>query len=84
LKIDGNAALYDLRPSLKQIRVPTLILAGAYEPPFYKLLHKTIKHSKLIIFYNSGHYPFVEERDKFIEVVRTFIESYGRSYMSEA
>lgn len=79
LQIEGNTKDYDLRSSLKLIRVPTLILAGAYEPPFYKLLHTEIKGSKLHIFSKSGHFPFVEEKSRFVEVVRCFIKNVEES-----
>jgi len=34
----------------------------------------SIPNNKIIVFENSGHYPFVEERDKFLEVIGTFLE----------
>jgi proline iminopeptidase len=74
-RIEGNTKDYDLRSQLQRIKVPVLIVAGAYEPPFYRTLITKLKHHKFTLFNNSGHFPFVEERDKFVDVVESFLKS---------
>jgi proline iminopeptidase len=59
---------------LNQIRVPTLIIGGKYDwimPPAQgaERLHAGIPNSELLILENSGHFPFVEERERFSAAV---------------
>ena len=67
---------YDVREKLKHINFPTLILCGQYDvqcPVLYsKEMHTLISDSKLEIFKNSNHFPFVEEKESFITTVREF------------
>ncbi|MGG2063881.1 alpha/beta fold hydrolase [Bacillus sp. S14(2024)] len=67
---------YDVRDKLKHINFPTLILCGQYDvqcPVLYsKEMHTLIPNSKLVIFENSNHFPFVEEKESFITTVREF------------
>ncbi|WP_416828281.1 alpha/beta fold hydrolase [Ectobacillus polymachus] len=67
---------YDVRDKLKYINFPTLILGGQYDVqcPIYfsKEMHKLIPDSKLVIFENSNHFPFVEEKESFLTAVREF------------
>jgi len=67
---------------LKEITVPTLVLAGRDDwitPPAQGAgrLHVGLPNSKLIIFEESGHFPFIEENDKFVTTVREWIGSLG-------
>jgi proline iminopeptidase len=59
---------------LSEIHVPTLILTGRYDwitPPLQgaQRLHDGISDSQQVIFEDSGHFPFIEEHDKFVSVV---------------
>ncbi|HDX9590464.1 TPA: alpha/beta hydrolase [Bacillus pseudomycoides] len=67
---------YDVRDKLKHINFPTLILCGQYDvqcPVLYsKEIHTLIPTSKLVIFKDSNHFPFVEEKESFIAAVREF------------
>ena len=62
---------------LGDIDVPTLILTGRYDffcPPSQGArLHRGIRASELVLFERSGHYPFVEEPDRFRAVVRRWL-----------
>ena len=67
---------------LKEITVPTLVLAGRDDwitPPAQGAgrLHVGLPNSKLIIFEESGHFPFIEENDKFVTTVREWTGSLG-------
>jgi proline iminopeptidase len=67
---------------LKEITVPTLVLAGRHDwitPPAQgaERLHAGFPNSNLIIFEESGHFPFIEENDKFVTTVREWIRSLG-------
>jgi proline iminopeptidase len=63
---------------LKGIGVPTLLITGRADwvmPPAQgaERIHAGIPNSELVIFENSGHFPFVEERDLFVKTVRNWI-----------
>ncbi|MNC53401.1 AB hydrolase superfamily protein YdjP [compost metagenome] len=62
---------------LGQINVPTLIIHGIHDKvvPFTKAeeTNKLIKNSKLIPFHYSGHCAFLEERDRFNQLLSSFV-----------
>jgi len=68
---------YDLVPDLKKLSAPVLIIEGKDDlitPLFEQEVFKTnIPHSRLVIFEESGHFPFIEEPDKFFAVVTDFL-----------
>jgi pimeloyl-ACP methyl ester carboxylesterase len=62
---------------LGEITMPTLITGSRFDPqtplPCAEQLAEGIPTNELVVFENSGHIPFVEERDIFIDVVRQFL-----------
>jgi proline iminopeptidase len=78
----GFLQSYDLRPELKNITAPTLIIAGRHDwicaPEFSEEIHRLIDGSDLRIFENSSHSVRVDEPQKFIDAVAGFIV-YARS-----
>ena len=62
---------------LKEVRAPTLILAGRHDPeaplPCSEELLQGIPGSNLVIFEKSGHFPFVEEAPLFAQTVGAFL-----------
>jgi len=76
---DREAATMDLRPHLRKIRVPTLIIVGRHDfitnVAMAEEMVKHISKAHLEIFEDSGHYAFVEEREKFYRVIKEFVES---------
>jgi proline iminopeptidase len=79
--IIGNIRYWDTTSQLQTIRIPTLVTCGRYDevsPKVAKDIHKHIKGSKLVIFTNSAHLPFWEERTKYIAVLRKFLDG-GKS-----
>ncbi len=76
--ICGNIRYWDVTDQLNKIRVPTLVTGGRYDevsPKVARGIHKGIKRSKLVTFMNSAHLPMWEEREKFMAVVRKFLDS---------
>ncbi|WP_181350383.1 alpha/beta fold hydrolase [Thalassobacillus sp. CUG 92003] len=67
---------YDVTNQLENITVPTLIACGRHDvqcPVAYSYeMHQHIPHSKLYIFENSNHYPFLEESDTFHQMLNDF------------
>ena len=64
---------------MKKISVPTLILHGIHDKvclfPLAEQQNKLIKNSKLVKMTNSGHGLFYDEREKFNNEVKCFIEN---------
>lgn len=68
---------WDVRGKLDTLAARTLILAGRYDkatpPKLARDLHRRIKGSKLMVFGRSGHFPFLDEPEKFKREVLRFI-----------
>jgi proline iminopeptidase len=68
---------YDVRPRLGMIGVPTLIISGRHDwitPPTQGAeIHGLMPGSVFTVFEHSGHMPFIEEQDAFLDVVRRFL-----------
>ena len=77
VSFEGDMGKIDFRKELKQITVPTLILAGRYDRvlfPWFSLQYKQYApQAQFVMFEKSGHFPFVEEPDTFVQVVSTFL-----------
>jgi non-heme chloroperoxidase len=63
----------DMREVLRKIEIPVLVGYGRHDP-FYPVelgdyICKRIKHSRLEIFEGSGHYPFLEESERFSKLL---------------
>ncbi|MFD0051310.1 alpha/beta fold hydrolase [Actinomycetes bacterium NPDC127524] len=70
--------IFDVTRKLKLISTPTLIICGKYDvqcPLTYSLeMNELIPRSTLIIFTMSNHYPFLEEPNRFMNEIKTFIK----------
>jgi proline iminopeptidase len=68
---------YDVRPQLGSIEIPTLVVSGRQDwvTPVgeSELIANGIPGSELVIFEESGHMPFIEEQDAFINTVKRFV-----------
>ena len=68
---------FDLRDSLPQVRVPTLVLVGRHDvqcPAWCsEEIHALVPDSRLVVFEDSNHYPFLEEAEAFRAVIRDFL-----------
>lgn len=68
---------YDLNPELAKYRFPTLVMTGRYDmnvaPVVAYKIHKAIPGSEFVVFDRSGHLPFYEEPDKFLQTVEGFL-----------
>jgi len=69
---------YNVIADLKEIEIPTLILVGRDDfvcpPSQADLLHQHISGSELVIFEQSGHFPYVEEPEAFFLSVRSWLK----------
>lgn len=69
---------YDLHPELSKLKVPALLVYGSIEPAASMSgprLQKTLPHSDLVIIEESGHFPFVERPEIFIQELEDFLKS---------
>jgi len=61
--------------------LPTLVMSGAFDlitpPPVVRTFADRIDGAKFETFERSGHWPFVEEHEKFIKTVSAFLKSGG-------
>jgi len=79
VRFKWSKALWNLNyaEQLDQVKASTLITAGRYDvqTPIEcaQELTRSIPNNRFVVFENSGHSPFVEEKDKFLEVVGTFL-----------
>ena len=73
---------FDVLADVDRLEVPTLVLAGRHDWVFAPEesagpLHAAIPGSRLEIFEDSGHYPFIEERDAVLATLRGWMEALG-------
>ncbi len=69
-----NAALRKMQPRWKEVRVPTVILAGDSDliaplERHARPLHEAIAHSSLIVLEKTGHQPFFAAPEKIMQAV---------------
>lgn len=68
---------FDMRGDLAQITATTLVLVGERDlittPAQARILHEGIPDSRLYVFPETGHNPFVEETAAFTRVVAAFL-----------
>jgi L-proline amide hydrolase len=75
----GSLKHWDIRPQLKEISTPTLLVSGQYDeasPAMIKEINGLIPGSKWELFAESSHMPHVEEPAKFKRVVAEFLDSH--------
>jgi len=74
----GSLKHWDIRPQLKEIIAPTLLVSGQYDeatPAMVKEIHGLKPGSTWELFAESSHMPHVEEPAKFKRVVSEFLDS---------
>jgi proline-specific peptidase len=79
--ITGTLKHWDISDRLGEIGVPTLITAGAHDeftPVQAEALHAGIPASELVTFENASHMQFVEEPERYRELVAGFLERVER------
>jgi proline-specific peptidase len=74
--VTGRLRDWDVTDRLPEIRVPTLVTGGRYDearPAHLAVLAEGIPDAELVIFENSSHMAFIEEREPYIQVVNDFL-----------
>ena len=91
-EIAKNSIIYlsqaDIRPLLKKIDIPTLILHGEKDVIFMrvsegaKYMNENIHESKMYIIKDAGHFPSITAAEKFNRILKEFITT-GTLMISE-
>jgi len=74
--ISGTIRSYDRTAQLREINLPALLLCGRYDeasPEATENYHRAIPGSQMVIFERSSHTPFLEEPDRYLEVLADFL-----------
>jgi proline-specific peptidase len=75
----GNLSEWDISDRISAIAIPTLIAVGAYDeltPASSKMIAGRIPNSELVVFSESSHHAFWEERDHYMRVVDDFLSRH--------
>ena len=75
--VTGNLDGWDITHRLAEITVPTLVTVGRHDemrPEHMAVLADGIPDGELVVFEESSHMAFVEERDAYVATVRRFLE----------
>ena len=78
----GRLRDWDVSDRLDEIRVPTLVMGGQYDEmrlDHLRDMHERIAGSELLVFQNSSHTPFHEERELFMAKVNEFLVGVERA-----
>ena len=68
----GSIKDWQAKDRLDEIDVPTLLTSGRYDeatPALQKTLRDGILNSEWVLFEESSHTPFIEERERYMQVV---------------
>jgi proline iminopeptidase len=74
--VDGNMTSVEYADKLKTLNVPTLVIAGADDPLTLEILgemHTNIVGSQLAVVPGSKHFTFIDQPDRFNQIVDRFI-----------
>ena len=76
MKVVRNQARLDFRALLPQIELPVLAIYGRHDPYYPVALGEWIAaqcpRGESVIFEESAHYPFIEEKERFAQVLAEF------------
>jgi pimeloyl-ACP methyl ester carboxylesterase len=74
--VTGRLRDWDVTARLAEIQVPALVTGGRHHearPAHLAALAEGLRHAELVIFENSSHMAFIEEREAYIRVVEAFL-----------
>ena len=74
-----NLRYWDRTEELKKLSTPTLITCGRHDelgPRCAQTLHAGIKGSSLQMFEESAHVAHIEEAEKYLEHLSTFLKAH--------
>jgi len=75
--LEKEAEAHDLTGELRALAMPVLVTTGRFDanvaPRIAWTLHQAIPRSSLVVFERSGHYPMLEEPERFVAVIDEFL-----------
>jgi proline-specific peptidase len=77
--IVGTIRNWDVFERLAEIALPTIVIAGRFDggaPEHMREMHQRIEGSRFELFEASSHMPFIEEPDRFDQVMRGFLRQH--------
>ena len=80
-ELTGEWSQIDALPFIESLSVPLLVITGAYDTPAMRqsrLIAEANQEAQLLVFPESGHFPFAEEPDRFMRAVRAFVSDRDR------
>jgi pimeloyl-ACP methyl ester carboxylesterase len=72
----GSIKDWQVKDRLGEIDVPTLLTSGRYDeatPALQETLRDGIPNSEWVLFEESSHTPFSEERERYMQVVGAWL-----------
>ena len=75
--VTGTLRDWDITARLREIELPTLITSGRHDectPALVEALRSGIAGSQWIVFEDSAHMPYLEETERYLEVVGAFLD----------
>lgn len=75
--VEKDIERFDLNPEIRKFKFPAIVITGRYDmnvaPSVAYKIHQAIPGSQFAVFEKSGHLPFFEEPDKFVQVMEDFL-----------
>jgi proline iminopeptidase len=74
--VTGTHRDYDATPRLGELTVPTLFLCGRYDetrPEETAWYHSLVPGAEMVVFEDTSHVPHLEEPERFLQVLRDFL-----------
>ncbi len=76
---------YDVVDRLGEISLPTLVTCGRYDTqcplPQSELIARRVPNAELVVFEESGHFPYFEEPGRYRETVARFVRERVSSHL---
>jgi L-proline amide hydrolase len=75
----GSIKDWQVKSRLGEINVPTLLTSGRYDettPALQETLREGIPNCEWVLFEESSHTPFVEERERYMQVVGDWLAAH--------
>jgi proline-specific peptidase len=74
--VTGTLKDWNITDRLGEVRVPTMVIGGRYDeatPAITETLHRGIPGSEWVIFEHSGHFPHIDETERYLRVLGQFL-----------
>jgi proline iminopeptidase len=75
--VGADVERFDLNPEIRKFKFPVMVVTGRFDmnvaPVVAYKIHNAIPGSKFRVFERSGHLPFYEEPDAFVQVAEQFL-----------